>query len=156
MVSMISYLLTFLAIIFWVFRLVVAFAFSMDMDIGFQPININIEIALLFLAIPCIILVIKRNLIASIIYLVLYGSYFGKDLFDTVLGIANGGMNIANLSNVFVSLVGIIIPFFTFVDIAINKDRKGSGGSKKTNWFYDNPDYDRKLDERADKNNYRL
>ena len=89
MVSMISYLLTFLAILFWIFRLVVALAFSMDMDIGFVPLNMNIEIILLFLTIPCIILVIKRNIIGAFIYLVLYIAYFGKDLFDTVIGIAN-------------------------------------------------------------------
>ncbi len=156
MVSMISYLLTFLAVLFWLFRLVVAIAFSMDMDIGFVPLNMNIEIGLLFATIPCIILVIKRNIIGAFIYLVLYISYFGKDLFDTVMGIVNGGASVSNMSSAFVSIVGIAIPLFTLIDIAVNNGRKGSGGSRKTNWFYDNPDYDRKLDERADKNNYRL
>lgn len=153
--AMFSYLLTFLAVLFWLFRLVVAFAFSMQMDIGFVPMNMTFEIILLFATVPCIILVFKRNIIASVIYLALHIAYFGKYLLDTVTSIS-GGMNVSDMSAIFVALIGIVIPLFTMVDISINKDRKGSGGSRKTNWFYDNPDYDRKFDERADKNNYKF
>ena len=153
--AMLSYLLTFLAVLFWLFRLVVAFAFSMDMDIGFTPLNMTFEIVLLFVTVPCIILVFKRNLIAAVVYLALYISYFGKNIYDTVMGIS-GGMKLTDATSVFVSIIGIAIPLFTTLDIALNKERKGSGGSRKTNWFYDNPDYDRKFDERADKNNYKF
>ena len=31
----------------------------------------------------------------------------------------------------------------------------GTSEDKKTVWFYGNKEYDRQLDERADKNNYR-
>ena len=127
----------------------------MDMNIGFTPIDMTFEIILLFVTVPCIILVFKRNLIAACIYLALYISYFGKHLFDIVTGM-NGGLNASQALDAFVCIVAIVIPLFTTLDIAINKDRKGSGGSRKTNWFYDNPDYDRKFDERADKNNYKF
>lgn len=154
--AMLSYLLTFLAVLFWLFRLVVAFAFSMDMDFGFKPMNMTFELVVLFVSIPCIIFVFKRNIIGAGVYLALYIAYFGKNLFDIVIGISNGGMTVSNMSDAFVSIVGVAIPLFTFIDILVNKDRKGSGGSAKTNWFYDNPDYDRKMDERADKNNYKF
>ena len=42
------------------------------------------------------------------------------------------------------------------MDIFLNKDRKGSTRDKKTDWFYTNKDYDRKLDDRADKNQYKF
>ena len=42
------------------------------------------------------------------------------------------------------------------MDIFLNKDRKGSTKDKKTDWFYTNEQYDRKLDERADKNQYKF
>ena len=40
-------------------------------------------------------------------------------------------------------------------DVLLDKNRKAHPTDKKTDWFYKNKDYDRKLDDRADKNNYR-
>ena len=40
-------------------------------------------------------------------------------------------------------------------DLIIDKSRKANPKDKKTDWFYKNEQFDRKLDERADKNNYR-
>lgn len=44
----------------------------------------------------------------------------------------------------------------TFLDILVNKNRNLGSGTKKADWFYKNEDYDRKFDERADRNQYRL
>lgn len=56
----------------------------------------------------------------------------------------------------FLSTLGVIIPLLTLLDIAINKNRKGSTKDEKTDWFYQNKEYDRKLDERADDNQYKF
>ena len=40
-------------------------------------------------------------------------------------------------------------------DLLLDKNRKAHPKDKKTDWFYKNEQYDRKLDDRADKNNYR-
>ena len=54
-----------------------------------------------------------------------------------------------------VALVGIAIPLFAFFDVLLDRNRKAHPTDKKTDWFYKNAEYDRKMDERADKNQYR-
>ena len=51
--------------------------------------------------------------------------------------------------------LGIVIPLFVFFEMLIEKNRMAHPVDKKTDWFYKNEEYDRKLDDRADKNNYR-
>ena len=58
-------------------------------------------------------------------------------------------------TNLFFDAIGILIPFVALIDVLLDKNRKLNPTDKKTDWFYKNKDYDRKLDERADKNNYR-
>ena len=41
------------------------------------------------------------------------------------------------------------------LDLLLDKNRKENPKDKKTDWFYKNEEFDRKLDDRADKNNYR-
>ena len=57
--------------------------------------------------------------------------------------------------NLFVSMVGIILPVAVMLDLIADKNRKAHPKDKKTDWFYTNQKFDRELDERADKNNYR-
>lgn len=52
-------------------------------------------------------------------------------------------------------LYGVIIAFCVFFDLMVNKLRKRDPKDKKTDWFFQNKEYDRKLDDRADKNQYR-
>ena len=94
-------------------------------------------------------------MIGAIIYLVAYGMYFGVDLFNSVVEIANGDNSVNLAFNAFISLIGIVIPIAVFFDMLLDKQRKANPKDKKTDWFYKNEQYDRKLDERADKNNYR-
>ncbi len=155
MISMISYLLTFLTLMFWAFRLIVAYCFSMQIDIGFEPLNIGVEIALLFASVPCIILMIRRNLLATFIYAMMYWLYFGTDLIITITAMVNGEA-ITDFSTAIASFVGVGIPVFNLIDVYINKNRVGKSGDRKTDWFYKNKDYDRQFDERADRNNYRM
>ena len=41
------------------------------------------------------------------------------------------------------------------IKVLLDKNRKNNPKDKKTDWFYQNEEFDRKLDDRADKNNYR-
>ena len=62
----------------------------------------------------------------------------------------------AGYETLFVSILGVLIPLLVVLDIAINKDRKSATKNKKTDWFYGNEEYDRKFDDRADKNQYKF
>lgn len=153
--SMASYLLLFFMIMFWIFRLVVAFTSSIGVDIGFIPMNMNMEIIVLFVTLVAIALVGKRMMLGAIIYLVANGSYFGMDLYNIVIGIMNGATTITDYSKALASFIGVVLPITVFFNLLIDKNRTKHPVDKKTDWFYKNEDYDRKIDERADQNQYR-
>lgn len=151
-----SYLLVFFMVMFWVFRIIVAFTGTMGLDFAFEPLNQNFEIILLFVTLVCIILVVKRKLIGAIIYLIGYGLYFGVDIYNTVTLITNGAsLQITEYAKILMSFIGIIIPICVLFELLLDKNRKAHPVDKKTDWFYKNEQFDRKMDERADKNNYR-
>lgn len=153
--SMPSYLLLMFMVIFWIFRIVVAFTATIGVDIGFTPMNTNMEIILLFVTLLCIGLVGKRKLSGTIIYLVSYGMYFGVDLYNIIIGIMSGATTLTDYSRAFVSFIGIVIPIAVFFNMLVDKNRTNHPVDKKTDWFYKNEEYDRKMDDRADKNQYR-
>lgn len=155
--SLISYLITMFAGLFWIFRVVVAVTTSLNIDIGFTVPDLTAEIIMLFVALLCIVLIVRRQLIGAILYIVSYGWYFGKDILNAFIQIQNGEQ-LATMQafNVFIAFIGVIIALATVVDIAINKNRKGSTKDKKTDWFYKNEQFDREFDERADRNNYKF
>lgn len=153
--SMASYLLLIFMVMFWVFRLIVTFTTSIGKSIGFSPMNINVEIVLLFITLVSIALVGKRKLIGAILYLASYGFYFGVDLYNIVVGILADANTIIDYSNAMASFIGIVLPVSVFFNMLIDKNRTNHPVDKKTDWFYKNEEFDRKLDERADKNQYR-
>ena len=69
---------------------------------------------------------------------------------------AEGQAALDDYMSLLVALVGIAIPVAALFDVLLDKNRKLNPKDKKTDWFYKNEAYDRKFDERADKNNYRL
>lgn len=149
MVGMLSYLISFLGIIFWILRVVVVFCATMQMDFGIQPINLNLEILLLFVSIPCFALILKRNLGGAFVYFIAFTAYFGNDLYNCLVN------STGSMQTILIDALGVILPLLSLIDIAVNRDRMGTSEDKKTVWFYGNKDFDRKLDERADTNNYR-
>ncbi len=157
--SLISYLITMFAVLFWIFRLVIAVTTSLNIDIGFTPADLTAEIVMLFVALFCIVLIFKRQLLGAILYIVSYGWYFGKDILDAIIQIQNGTqLNTMQILNVFIAFIAIILALATLVDITINKTKKGMSdkNNKKTDWFYKNEQFDREFDERADRNNYKF
>lgn len=154
-----TWLLVLFMIMFWILRVVVALGAELKWDLnGLEPLNMQMEIGLLFLTLVCIILVIKRKLVGGLIYLLSYGMYYGVFVFNNLENLQNaveGGVDINLYMQLFVSLVGIIIPVAVMLDLLADKNGKVHPKDKKTDWFYDNEQFDRKMDERADKNNYR-
>ena len=156
MTSLFSYLLTFLAVIFWAFRAVVTVMFQLDNPLFAQPSNLNYEIIVLFLTLPCIVGICKRNIVFAAGYLALYATYFGNTLYLVVQNATDVGITLINSADMLCTVIGIIIPLLIFFDILLNKNRTIGTGAKKEDWFYANEEYDRKFDERADRNQYRL
>lgn len=155
-----TWLLVFFMIMFWAFRVAVAVSAQLLIDFGgITPLNLNLEIVLLFAVLVCIVLIIKRKMIGALLYLIFHGMYFGLDIANTVTRMleseAEIGMAGADYLNTFISFIGIILPIAVLFDMIVDKSRKLNPKDKKTDWFYTNEEYDRNLDERADKNNYR-
>lgn len=156
MTTLFSYLLTFFGIVFWLFRAIATLLYQLEIDFFAKPLNDALEIMVLFASLPCILLVIKRNIVGAAAYLGIYGSYFGTALYQNFVGMQNTGLTVVNGSDFIILVVGVVIPLLTFFDIALNKHRGNFGADKKTKWFYDDNKYDRKFDERADRNEYKL
>jgi len=151
-----SWLITIFIIMFWAFRVIVAITGSMGMEFMVKPIDNNIEVALLFVVLILVPFIFKRKILAAIIYLIAYGYYFGTGLFSNVMLMINGDTLTATVYlEMLVSLVAIILPIASVFDILFDKSRMKNPVDKQTDWFYKNEQFDRKLDERADKNNYR-
>lgn len=151
-----SWLITIFVMMYWLFRVVVAITGSMDMNFIVSPINTNIEIALLFVVLICIPFIFKRKLLGAIVYLGAYGWYFGRGLIENVIKIINNEtLSMQTYTEMFFALIGVALPILVLFDILLDKTRMKNPTDKKTDWFYKNEQYDRKLDERADKNNYR-
>lgn len=152
-----TWMLVMFMVMFWLFRLIVAVMPEFGLDFGgIVPLDRTIEIILLFVVLLCMILIVKRKTIGSVIYLISYGMYFGVDLIKNINILMESEMiTITQSLNTFISLIGMIIPLAIFLDMLLDKGRKANPKDKKTDWFYKNEKFDRKLDERADKNNYR-
>ena len=158
MKSLSSWLLAIFMFMFWVFRVIVAFQAQYEKDFGgFTSFNLKIEVILLFIVVLCLILFLRRNIIGGIIYIIAYGYYFGGYIFTNALPEIMGGENISfiTLQNALIASLGFLLAFLALFDLIIDRARKRDPKNKKTDWFFQNEKYNRKLDERADKNEYR-
>ena len=144
-------------ILFWGFRIVVAINASLDTAFVATPLDFNMEIALLFVALLCIIMVVKRQIRGGLLYVFAYGLYFGVDLYNKLLPVIKDGtqLELSQVTSVFFSAIGMFLPLIVLLELLFDKNSKNHPTDKKTDWFYKNEQYDRQLDERADKNNYR-
>lgn len=150
-----TWMLVMVMVRFWVFRVIVAVMPEFVTTLGgIAPLNQNLEIILSFVVLVCIVLIVRRKLIGALIYLLAYGMYFGVDVINNIQTVLNGA-SMETALNVFISIIGIILPIAVLADLLLDKGRKANPKDKKTDWFYNNEQFDRKLDERSDKNNYR-
>jgi len=150
MKKMSSYLLVMFMILFWFFRIVAAGASTLGIDMGIPIIDFNFEIALIFITFACILFVIRRNLIGAVMYAATYIYYFGVDLFQMLVNNAS-----IDYIRAIISLIGVVLPLAVLFELLFDKNSKKHPKDNKTDWYYNNEAYDRKYDERADKNNYR-
>lgn len=144
--------------LFWIFRIAVTLSHQYGSDFGgFIVFNNTIEIVLLFVSILCFILVAKRNVLGPIIYLVGYGFYFGSYLISDFIPALTSTepMDMVIMQNSFVAIIGLILGLVTLLNIAYEKTKLKHFSDNKTDWYFKNEKYDRKLDDRADKNQYR-
>lgn len=139
------------------FRVVVTFLYEFKIDfMGIVPLNSQYEIVLLFITLLCILLIVKRKMIGALVYLLSYGMYFGIDAFSKIsILIEKGTIPLGESLATIISIIGIILPIIVMIDLLVDKGRKAHPVDKKTDWFYKNKEFDRKLDDRSDKNNYR-
>lgn len=152
-----TWLLACFIVMFWVFRIIVALMAQLHQEFFITPFNETMEIALLFVVLLCLVLIVKRKIVGALIYLLAYGMYFGTDVATKVSMLIEDAtqLTVSDYTGLMISLIGIIIPIAVLLDLLADKNRKAHPKDKKTDWFYKNEQYDRKLDDRADKNNYR-
>lgn len=151
-----TYLLTIFMVMFWVFRVVVALGNSTGNNMGFPIENITTEIILLFVDIVLILLVIKRKIIGSLGFLLVNIWYFGPKLLNALMTISSGeAADIYTIDAALEGFIALVLAIAILFDMLLDKNRVNNPKDKKTDWFYKGEQYDRQLDERADKNNYR-
>ena len=151
-----TWLLVMFMAMFWAFRVIVAVMPEFGTTLGdIVPLNSQWEIALSFVVLGCMILIVKRKLVGALIYAGAYGMYFGVDLVKNVSAILKESLSEVNMINALISFIAIVLAFGVLLDMLIDKGRKANPKDKKTDWFYNNKKFDRELDDRADKNNYR-
>ena len=152
-----SWLIAFFIIMFWGFRVVVAITGQMGVEFVVRPYDNTAEIILLFVVLVLVPFIFKRKLIGAIALLGVYGWYFGGfGLLPNIMGLINGEqLGTTVYMDMFFSLIAITLGVVAVFDILFDKARMKNPVDKETDWFYKNEQYDRKLDERADKNNYK-
>ncbi len=157
MKSIFSYLIVIIAVLYWIFRVVVSLMYSMSVEFICQPLNPTIEIVILFLTVPSIIFIIRRNIVAATLYFGMYAAYFGTILFNslTTVSTETESLVFTDTTSIVFSALGVIIPFLVWADVAIQKSRFRPS-DRNTDWYYENDKYNRKFDERADRNQYKI
>ncbi len=151
-----SWLITIFIIMFWAFRVLVAVMGQMDAEFMLRPMDITTEIILLFVVLALVPFIFKRKIWAGIAYLVVYGGYFGSNLLTNVMAMINKEtLSSTTYLEMLISLVAVTLGVVVVFDILFDKARMKNPVDKNTDWFYKNKEYDRQLDDRADKNNYR-
>ena len=152
-----TYLLVMFMILFWILRIVITLMAQLGQDfMGVVPIDMSFEIVLLFTFLLCVILVVKGKILGALLYLGLHAIYFGGDITSKIQMMVNGEtLGMDQMGDLLFSIIGIILPLAVLIDLLLDRGRKEHPVDKKTDWFYKNEQFDRKLDDRADKNNYR-
>ena len=85
---MFGYIITTLASIFWIFRVIVMIMYTTGTKLPIAPMNVTFEIVLLFITFVCIILIAKRKMLGAVIYLIAQCAYLGVDAdkkIDTII-----------------------------------------------------------------------
>jgi len=151
-----TYLLIIFMIMFWAFRVVVSLGNSIGQDMGFPIEDMTVEIVLLFIDIVLVLLVIKRKMIGALGFLLVNIWYFGPKLLNSLMVMASGeAIDMYTINGALEGFIAVVLAVAILLDMLFDRNRKNNPKDKKTDWFYKGEQYDREIDERADKNNYR-
>ena len=138
---------------YFIFRIIVCAMAYDGKEFITQPIDLKVEIFILFVTLVCIILVMARIHLGGIVYCVAYWGYFGATVINQVMNASSINPMYDGI-DLIVNGLGMVLPIIVIMDMIIDKSK--APVSKKSEWFYTNSKYDREYDERADKNNYKL
>ncbi len=157
-----TWLLAIFMVMFWIFRAIVALCTQYSIDfMGLTTYNFNWEVIIAFATLLCIILVVKRKLVGSLLYLLLYGVYFGEHFVSNIILLLQGQSNfdVAFYMNLLADFIAILLAIFVLLDMLVDKGRKANPKDRKTDWYFKNEKYDEELkarDKRDDNNEYRF
>lgn len=157
-----TWLIAIFMVMFWLFRAIVALCTQYSIDfLGLVAYDFNIEVIIAFATVICIVLVVKRKMVGSLIYLVIYGAYFGEHLVANLIEYFQGKTTLTiDLSmNLIMDLIAIVLALFAVIDMMVDKGRKINPVDRKTDWYFKNEKYDEELkarDQREDKNEYKF
>lgn len=157
-----TWLLVIFMVMFWLFRTVIALCTQYSIDLlGIVAYNLRMEIIIAFATLPCILLVAKRKMLGSLLYLAIYAVYFGEHLCTNIVPLIQGqlALTIDVSMNLFSDLVAILLAIFVLMDMLVDKGRKANPLDGKTDWYFKNEKYDEELkarDQREDKNEYKF
>ena len=157
-----TWMIAIFMIMFWIFRAIVALCTQYSIDfLGVEAYNFNLEVIIAFATVICIVLVVKRIMAGSLIYLVMYGAYFGEHLVANLITLLQGNtaLTVDASMNLISDLIAIVLALFSVVDMLVDKGRKVNPIDKKTDWYFKNEKYDEELkgrDQREDKNEYKF
>ena len=153
--SFFGFVLVLFAVIFWVIRVIVALTASLEIEFFLAPLDLRMEIILCFVTLVCIAFIFRKSIIGALIYMLSYWGYFGVYIYKIFTSTQEVVFN--DYLNVLVSTIGVILPFIIFMNIGFSQSsKKTSRKTKKTDWFFQNKDFDRQYDERADRNQYKF
>lgn len=157
-----TWLLAIFMVMFWLFRTIVALCTQYSIDLlGIVAYDLNMEIIIAFATLPCILLVVKRKMVGSLLYLAIYAVYFGQHLWTNMIPLIQGQLSLTiDISmNLFCDFVAILLSLFVLMDMLVDKGRKANPMDGKTDWYFKNEKYDEELnarDKREDKNEYKF
>lgn len=157
-----TWLLTIFMVMFWLFRAVVALCTQFSVDLlGIVAYDFNWEVIIAFATLLCIILIVKRKIIGSLLYLMLYGVYFGEHFITNIIILVQGQVGITTdfAMNLIMDLIALSLALFALFDMLVDKGRKANPIDRKTDWYFKNEKYDEELkarDQREDQNEYKF
>lgn len=152
--TMSHYLIIMFMVMLLLFRFIVLFTTVLGIDFPVVASNEKIEIVMLLVTLVCIILFTKTKLSGGIIYLVSSLIYYGPE-FIKLMTASKTGTSIDMAIQLVALMIELVIPIFAIFILLYDKKQEINPVDKKTDFFYKGDQYDRKYDERADKNNYR-
>ncbi len=153
--TMSHYLIIMFMVMLLIFRFIVLFTTVLGIDFPVVASNESIEILMLFVTLVCIILFTKTKLSGGIIYLVSSFIYYGPEFIKILPTALKGAVSMDMAIQILVLMVELVIPIFALFILLYDKKQEINPVDKKTDFFYKGNQYDRKYDDRADKNNYR-